>query len=530
VASKTLVPDAATRAPSASRGPLLAAGALVGAFAVLALVFVFRGRLNADEGWYLYGGRLAWKGELPYKDFAFTQMPLTAYVYGLLQTISASVFLGRLTSVVFAVGAVALAARVAWREAGPGAGIAVALLCVAIPVGVYNLTIVKTYALSAFLLALILAALTSPGRPSRTWTLATAAAFGLLLTRTTGLPVTVLVVAFCLLRAPDRATRRNVACATVVGTLLTVALPLTDPSSARYNLFTFHNLLWHGADGRTKLDEIVHTRLTDWLGDYPAYLALAAAAVVLVYISPKLRAYLRNRPGVAIVGVGIAGMLVAQLVGGEWASVEYFTPVIPALLAVTLVMLVQALRPAGGWASQRALAIGAGVAIAAVTVSTLVHPGVGEYFTSSDDAGSVQQADRVADYLRANTRDGDRVLTMWAQPSGLVSGREQVDGVTMGVFSYEDLTTEQARDYHFVNRELLRAMLQKGEPAAVVFTGVDDVAFHFTGSFSQVPADPREIYDELDAHYRLTRRSITYGINGPTWVRIYLRDDRGPRR
>jgi hypothetical protein len=342
--------------------------------------------------------------------------------------------------------------------------------------------------------------------------------------------VTVLVVGYCLLRAPDRATRRNVAWATLVGTLLTVALPLTDPSSARYNLFTFHNLLWHGADGRTKVDEIVHTRLTDWLGDYPAYVALAAAAVVAVYVSPKLRAYLRRQPGVAIVGVGIVGMLVAQLIGGEWASVEYFTPVIPALLAVVIVMLVHALRPDDGWAAQRTLAIGAGVVIAAVAVSTLVHPGVGEYFTSSGDAGSVQQADRVADYLRANTRAGDRVLTMWAQPSGLVSGREQVSGVTMGVFSYEDLTTAQAHDYHFVNRSLLRAMLRAGTPAAVVFTGVDDVAFHFTGSFSQVPANPREIYDELGPHYRLTRRSTTYGINGPTWVRVYLRDDRGPRR
>jgi len=81
-----------------------------------------------------------------------------------------------------------------------------------------------------------------------------------------------------------------------------------------------------------------------------------------------------------------------------------------------------------------------------------------------------------------------------------------------------------------VNRDLLRAKLRAGEPAAVVFTGVDDVAFHFTGTFSQVPADPRAIYDELDRHYRLTRRSTTYGINGPTWVRIYLRDDRGPHR
>src|SRR5207248_6373324 len=130
--------------------------------------------------------------------------------------------------------------------------------------------------------------------------------------------------------------------------------------------------------------------------------------------------------------------------GGEWASVEYFTPVIPALLAVTTVMLVHALRPDADQPIPRALVGVAVVVVAAIAISTLVHPGVGEYFTSPDDAGSVQRADRVADYLQQHTRDGDQVLTMWAQPSGLVSTRDQVDGVIMGVFSYEDLTVQQA--------------------------------------------------------------------------------------
>ena len=515
-----------TRTSARSRAPAIVAGALVGAFALLALVFVFRGRLNADEGWYLYGGRLAWRGQLPYKDYAFTQMPLTAYVYGLLQTIKASVFLGRLTSMVFAVGAIALCTRVAWREAGPSAGIAVALLCVAFPVGVYNLTLVKTYALSAFMLAAVLFCLTSPGRPARWWTLATAASFGLLLTRTTGLPVTLLVVLFCIFRAPDRATRRNVAWCTVAGMVATLALPLTDPSSARYNLFTFHNLLWHGADARTKIDEIVHTRVEDWLRDYPAYIALGVAAFIAVYASKRLRAYLRHQPGVGVVAVGIVAMLVVQLVGGEWASVEYFTPVIPALLAVTVVMLVQALRPDTGWEASRSLAVGAVVAVAAVAVTTLVHPGVGEYFTSPGDVGSVQQAGRIADVLRAHTRDGDLVLTMWAQPSGLESGRNQVDGVTMGVFSYEDLTLQQARDYHFVNRAMLRSLLRSKEPAAVVFTGVDELVFNFQGSFSPVPADPAEIFGELDGRYHLVETTRTWGVNEPTWVKVYARDDR----
>jgi hypothetical protein len=151
---------------------------------------------------------------------------------------------------------------------------------------------------------------------------------------------------------------------------------------------------------------------------------------------------------------------------------------------------------------------------------------VSEYFTSPSDAGSVQQAGRIADVLRAHTRDGDLVLTMWAQPSGLESGRDQVDGVTMGVFSYEDLTLQQAHDYHFVNRSMLRSMLRRKEPAAVVFTGVDQLAFSFQGSFSTVPGDPDEILGELDGRYRLVDTTRTWGVNQPTWVKVYVRDDR----
>ncbi len=39
------------------------------------------GTLNQDEGWYLYAGRMVAAGYVPYRDFAFTQGPLMAYVY-----------------------------------------------------------------------------------------------------------------------------------------------------------------------------------------------------------------------------------------------------------------------------------------------------------------------------------------------------------------------------------------------------------------------------------------------------------------
>ena len=159
-------------------------------------------------------------------------------------------------------------------------------------------------------------------------------------------------------------------------------------------------------------------------------------------------------------------------------------------------------------------------------VSTVVQPGVGEYFTGPDNPESVAAANRVGAYVREHTRSGDEVLTLWAQTIGLVSTRDQVPGVTVGPFSYEDLSTTRAQDLHFVNRTLLRHLLRAGRPAAVVVTGVDRGILTHTGTYSKQTADPDEVLDELQHHYRLAHHDRGLGIPDPVPVDVYLRRDR----
>ena len=68
-----------------SLGFRLAVGALFLAYLGAACYFAEIGRLNQDEGWYLYASRLVYEGRLPYRDFAFFQAPFLPYVYGLPQ-------------------------------------------------------------------------------------------------------------------------------------------------------------------------------------------------------------------------------------------------------------------------------------------------------------------------------------------------------------------------------------------------------------------------------------------------------------
>jgi len=61
---------------------LLGVGCL-GFLAYARLVFVYHRVQPVDEGLYLYAGRLAVAGSLPYRDFYFDQAPLIPYALGL---------------------------------------------------------------------------------------------------------------------------------------------------------------------------------------------------------------------------------------------------------------------------------------------------------------------------------------------------------------------------------------------------------------------------------------------------------------
>ena len=350
------------------------------AVAALGAFFVVRGRLNADEGWYLYSSRLVYRGELPFRDFSFTQMPLLPYLYGLVQLMKPSLYLGRLVSLVLLTGAVAMSVRVAWREAGRAAAVAVGLLVLLAPTAVYNLTLTKTYALVAFFLAALLLTLTSPGRRTLMFPLAAAAAVGLALSRSSGLPLAAIVLVYLLWRAPDRRTRVWVAGISAVGALAVAGFVLVDVHAARFDLSTFHQLLWHGADTGTRLDTIVTTRIPDWFGEYWGYVLLVGGAVVALATSAEVRQYAKRQPAYLLLTVGTVIYLGSQLTPGQFAPVEYAAAVVPLVITIPVILISRRLfGPDGTVPAFRGAAL-AGVAIVVVLgVVTVVHPGVGEF-------------------------------------------------------------------------------------------------------------------------------------------------------
>jgi len=121
---------------------------------VLALWFVERCRINADEGWYLYAARQLSAGLQLHRDVEFFQVPVYPLVLaGMVDPGPGSLIAGRWWSwliVLLATGVTALAAR---RLAGSaGAAMAVVLLGLH-PLIVSTSVLVKPYALTMLLLS-----------------------------------------------------------------------------------------------------------------------------------------------------------------------------------------------------------------------------------------------------------------------------------------------------------------------------------------------------------------------------------------
>jgi hypothetical protein len=142
----------------------------VAAYLAEALLFVFSGRAIIDEGVYLNAGRLVYEGQLPYRDFPFSQGPLVAYVYGaVLQLFGSSVLVGRWLSFALGLCGFGAALWIARALAGRGAmALAVVLSMLNLPM-LWISSTVRTQSLSTPLAMLAVLALAVPRRGAWTW-------------------------------------------------------------------------------------------------------------------------------------------------------------------------------------------------------------------------------------------------------------------------------------------------------------------------------------------------------------------------
>lgn len=433
-------------------------------YALGSLAYVVFGQFNADEGWYLYGSRLVWQGLLPYRDFAYTQMPLHPYVYGVLQGLSASLWVGRATSVALALGTVGMSIVVARRYAGAWAGAFAALFLAAFSLGTYFDSIVKTYALVTFCFVATLLVLSSDLNVSWKYPVALLYVFAAALVRISAIFFVTPVLLYVLIVAP-RKVRVLLVLESAAAGLLAGYFLLPSWSSARWALISSHMRHWGPTTLLERITVILTERPVDILISFGPVVVLGIVALVLL-LAERHRPWRRDPRPLVAVTLGLALFAASHLVNGIWAT-EYFVPAVTALLPILAIAV-------GRWnegakSTWRSLVQGALVAIALLL---LLQEG-----TQHMDLASAQpplaEIDRAAAFVAENSQPGDAVLALEGLGIVLEAGRPVLPGLALAQFSLQNMDDAMAQEYHVVNPSMLVAAVKAKTARVVILTESD---------------------------------------------------------
>ena len=468
---------------------LVAATAL--AALALALVNVWMGPLNQDEGWYLLAAQNVARGRMPYRDFLYPQGPFLPCFYGALAWLWSplGVLGGRLLTAALGLCAALFAGFAANRCAGraePAAGRLAGLLAFALlalsPDWSYFTAIPKTYALAAALLCAGFA-LTVARRPAPA--LAGALFAAAAATRATlciaAVPVWIALVADS--REPGRRLhwlRFALGCAAMLALCYGPVLALCADN------FVFSQTYHTAREG---------AGLGAWLMLRAGFVSLlaqghpamvAAAAALLVCVRP---AALRGLPRLWWAAVvAFAALTLAHLLT-PFPYNDYNTPAMPLAAVALAVPLARAAVRMGA----SPVRVGLGVLAAALVfagASPLCMKWVGgeqRLFWFRTDSSSALSRLRAAGAAVRECANGRPLLTQDAYLA-VEAGLPVVPGLEMGPFSFfPELDEPTARKRHVHNEVTLLDAIASTDASVASVSG-------FTLAIacpSTEPVDPR---------------------------------------
>lgn len=511
-------------------------GALAVGIAIQLAFFVLYRMVNLDEGWYLWAGKLVLQGQLPYRDFAYTQTPLLPYIYGAVGRIwGEGLYQGRILSSLLCVVTAGLTTLIAYRIAeerdDPQTGMRAAcgaLLLFA--TGVYatvHLTYTATYALATFwvMLSLLVAvtptaptASSTPHRSSRpAWHLSesvrNALAIALICLAIATRMSAVAIAPPLALYLVATSRRRWYALAVIAGTGVLALLLLLGSfwwaSDGRmfYHIFGFHTD--RITSTQRQLEKAWYTT-SDTLLIFGVPLVLGAAGMIRGWVDDRRRggwryAVQRRGPEWMLLGMIVLPWLL-HLIPRTTAS--YYNTLQAPLIYVFGGLGLANLWRASATPRRTALLVTTGVLAA---LNLLVNSGavLRDGLVRFPPRNQIEIVQTAAEFLRnMETTDG-RIITLNAHLA-LEAGMELPSGYEMSIFAYRPTwSTAQAEQYNAINNEILLRDLRAGADA-VAITDFDLERFY---------GERQQIFETMWRHYRFAKTVPGFD---PFWKNLYI--------
>ncbi len=302
---------------------------VVAAYLAAAIFHVAFGSMNVDEGFYAAATRAVWQGEVPYRDFGFTQPPVVIYANApLLAALRFGLFEQRVVNAFWGVLALAVASQLVWKRTGRGGGLVLLAVFTLTPAWLYFVNLGKTYGLTAFLV-MVMVSLLLQARVGwrKTAALSLVGVLGAA-SRLPAVPFFALLWMFSLWEGGWRGWRHlAVAFGCLLAAFSAVLLPfiLVAPEQFWFWVVEFHRISVPQKEWGLAWNDIAGLAPAAWL-------LVLAAMIWLVVKRPQ--------------GVGLEiSVLVASLAGvgvnllPRGAYEEYAVPILPPLVAASLIIL-----------------------------------------------------------------------------------------------------------------------------------------------------------------------------------------------
>ncbi len=480
-------------------------------YALLSLVYIILGEANSDEGWYLYASKLVFSGALPYQDFAYTQMPLLPYIYGVVQVVRPSLILGRFTSFVFSLGTLLMCIVIAKRCAGKWAGGVTALFLAAFTFGIYFNAIVKTYSLLSFFFAATLFVLTSNRTETPKYGLALAFAFAAVLVRVTAFFFIAPILFYLFVVAKSRVSRVLIVVESAAASFLAAFFLLPDWQAARWGLFDSHLRHWAGAGVSTQVYHILADRLPFIIQSFSPVLILFIASVYFLLRGSQPRQWINQYIPLLVFTMSLGLFAASHLANGLW-EIEYLVPALTTFFPVAAIVLNEVNRKLGDESR---------IFVQGTLLAALLLLPLNESIQHIDITGRrlpIAEIDQVANLIAQNSQPTDKVLALEALAAAVDANRSTLPGMTLAQFSVQLMDTESAQRYRVVNVAMLTDEVERATAPVVVLTDQDWGLLYANDAPS---ADAMQ--HALDKSYHLAL-TVTYWGGFADTVSVYLRN------
>lgn len=438
---------------------------LILAYFLLGIFYVFFGAVNNDEGWYLYTSRLVYEGKIPFIDFSYTQPPLLPYIYGIPQMFfGPSLYVGRLTSLLFGILALIFLAKTAENISGKkGAIVALALISFN-PFVAFFFTIVKTYALSAFFIVLSLYFLFGANLKNPVKNMLSIFFMGLAVgVRLSVLPALFLLVFYAIYAGRNRL---RAAIAGAVSGLAISGFPFILLFSINKDNFMFNLVGYHLARSESMSPlKILFSRLNAFFGSVDMFFAIMVLVLgggFVLFLSKRKYSAVSGQKALFLYAV-LLSVFVFHL--AQKPTYSEYNVIIAPVAAILGGYLFKTM--CGSMKDGFARAGFAAIIMFMVLLTPLTQGPVGIDLNGSSP---MQGIISMSDYIRNNTPEDGKLL-LFSTYAAVEADRKVLPGFEMSLFSYyPDWDNDKAEKYRVVNRYLLNRYIAEKSADAILLT------------------------------------------------------------